>query len=156
MVCTQCICTCLTFVHAFSNRSDSLFAECYYGTVHHISCFLISPPYLHNPVLMRETSFITITSIFQMWELSFRGSLLAEGLIKKVLPKAPWLINAGWNLNFFLKNCPLHALEASLLFHLHPNHLSLTTLPKPGTTSPSPLKPLRRRGGDIPSSRMVI
>lgn len=24
MVCTQCICTCLNFVHAFSNRADSL------------------------------------------------------------------------------------------------------------------------------------
>lgn len=62
-------------------------------TVHHISCFLIPPPYLHNPVLMREPSFITITSIFQMWELSFTGSLLAEGLVRKMLPQAPWLIS---------------------------------------------------------------
>lgn len=156
MVCTKRICTCLTFVHAFSNRSDSLFAECHYGTVHHISCFLIPPPYLTAQCSCGKHHLLPSLPFFQMWELSFIGSRLAGGHIRKELPKAhDYSQPTGLKFKVLLKNCPLQALEASLLFHLHPNCLSLITLPKLGTTSPFPLKPLRKRGGDIPSSRMV-
>ena len=111
----------------FLTDPDSIFPECQFcdSTLYWVFSHLPSP-YLHNP--MKEASFISVVVlVFQMWKLSFKGSLKAEGLIRTVLPAATTKKCCSGDGNSFLQgNGSLNVLEASLLFRLHLRHLPLT------------------------------